>query len=56
MQLREYWKFEKIMFKIELEAKINVRVILGWVETNPSNIRQHLYLPSAKTVNIYKSR
>ncbi len=28
----------------------------GWVETNPSNIRQHPYLTSAKAVNIRKSR
>jgi hypothetical protein len=25
---------------------------LGWVETNPSNIRKHLYLTSAKAVSV----
>jgi hypothetical protein len=29
-----------------------ILLLLGWVETNPSNIRQHPYLTFAKAVSV----
>ncbi len=38
--------------EIEVEKEKDFFRLLGWVETNPSNIRKHPYLISAKAVNV----